>query len=201
VRSNKMMSAMRKSVGLISLSLALLAMLGLSFTAIAQEKDGSREAVINLKAYAAYKMGQYDKARGIWEGLAEKGNTTAIINLVNMFQQGKGVSEDQKYAFSLVKKAAELGDSRAQYELGIGYEKGTHVPRDIQEASKWLRKSAEQDDSDGQFALGVMMVTGFGKGIENASADNRKNGLIWLEKAKANGNMEAEDYIKVLSNP
>jgi len=196
-----MMSAMRKSVGLISLSLALLAMLGLSFTAIAQEKDGSREAVINLKAYAAYKMGQYDKARGIWEGLAEKGNTTAIINLVNMFQQGKGVSEDQKYAFSLVKKAAELGDSRAQYELGIGYEKGTHVPRDIQEASKWLRKSAEQDDSDGQFALGVMMVTGFGKGIENASADNRKNGLIWLEKAKANGNMEAEDYIKVLSNP
>ena len=68
-------------------------------------RDAAKEAVTNLEAYAAYKMGQYAKARSIWEGLAAKGNTTALINLANLFQQGQGVSEDQKRALDYVKRA------------------------------------------------------------------------------------------------
>lgn len=164
----------------------------------ANERNNAQEAVANLKAYAAYKSGDYDKAKKIWEGLAEKGNTTALINLANLFQQGQGVSEDQKEAIGYIKKAAELGDSRAQYELGIAYEKGAVVERDIQAAAKWLRKSAEQDDADGQFAYGVMLATSYGKGVKNASEQERIEALSWLNKAKSNGNTEAADYISIL---
>ena len=99
-------------------SLAALMTLSLPLPlAVAQERDFAREAVTNLNAYAAFKMGKYDEAKKIWEGLAEKGNTTALLNLANMFQQGQGVSQDDREAHELVEKAAALGDPRAQYEL------------------------------------------------------------------------------------
>lgn len=182
----------------------VLATIAMGFPApqsAAEERSNHKEAVSNLNAYALYKAGDYDAARTIWESLAEKGNTTALVNLANLFQQGQGVTEDQKHAMTYVRKAAELGDARAQYELGIAYEKGTVVERNIEHATEWLKKSAEQDYADGQFAYGVMIATAYGKGVENASADERAEALEWLAKAKANGNLEASDYIKVLTKP
>ena len=170
----------------------------LSAVTVAAERDNAAEAVTNLEAYAEYKMGNYDKAREIWEGLAAKGNTTALINLANLFQQGQGVSEDQKKGMGFIEKAAELGDARAQYELGMAYEKGGAVNRDIEKAASWLKKSAEQNYSGGQFAYGVMFAAGRGKGIDNATAADIKEALEWLNKAKARGNREAVDHIKVL---
>ena len=164
----------------------------------AEERDNAREAVTNLEAYAVYKMGQYDEARKIWEGLAAKGNTTAMINLANLFQQGQGVTEDQKKATELLQQAATAGDARAQYELGIAYEKGHTVARDIAQAAAWLKKSAEQNYADGQFAYGVMLATGQGKGIDKATSQEKSEALEWLNKAKERGNLEAGDYIKVL---
>ncbi|MCB1520531.1 MAG: sel1 repeat family protein [Hyphomicrobiaceae bacterium] len=175
------------------------ALLGLGATAAAaKERDLAREAVTNLEAYAVYKMGRYDEARTIWEGLAAKGNTTALINLANLFQQGQGVGEDQRRALTLVQRAADLGDARAQYEIGIAYEKGSILGRDIEKAAHWLKKSAEQDYSDGQFAYGVLLATGRGRGLDKASDAERADALVWLRKAKANGNVEAADYITIL---
>lgn len=164
----------------------------------AQERDNAREAVTNLEAYAVYKMGQYDDARKIWEELAAKGNTTAMINLANLFQQGQGVTEDQKKATELLRQAAQAGDARAQYEIGIAYEKGHTVSRDITQAASWLKKSAEQNYADGQFAYGVMLATGNGKGLDKATPEEKSEALEWLNKAKERGNLEAGDYIKVL---
>lgn len=164
----------------------------------AAERNFDREAVANLEAYAEYKMGHYDTARTIWEELAAKGNTTAMINLANLFQQGQGVTEDQKQAMKLVQQAAELGDARAQYELGIAYEKGDVIGRDIDKASMWLKKSAEQNYSDGQFAYGVMVATSHGKGLDKATPAEKAEALDWLKKAKARGHTEAADYIKIL---
>lgn len=166
--------------------------------ALGEERDNAREAVTNLEAYAEYKMGHYDVARKIWEELAAKGNTTAMINLANLFQQGQGVTEDQKKATELVMRAAEAGDARAQYEIGIAYEKGHTVGRDIERAASWLKKSAEQNFADGQFAYGVMLATGHGKGVDKATAEEKASALEWLNKAKARGNLEAGDYIKIL---
>lgn len=190
-----------------SLLVACLAVLPLAATAIgpapavAEERQNHKEAVKNLKAYALYKAGEYDAARQLWEELAAIGNTTALVNLSNLFQQGQGVTEDQKKAMEYVAKAAELGDARAQYELGLAYEKGTVLGRDIDKAAGWLKKSAEQDYADGQFAYGVMLATSYGKGVEKATDPERTEALDWLRKAKANGNLEASDYIKILTDP
>lgn len=185
---------------LVAVAVVIVGLGSVATDAQSKERDLAKEAVINLKAYAEYKLGHYDKAKKIWEGLAAKGNTTALINLANLFQQGQGVTEDQKQAMGYVERAANLGDARAQYELGIAYEKGTVLERDIEKAASWLKKSAEQDDSDGQFAYGVMLATGKGKGLDKATPEQRAEAISWLKKANANGNLEAADYIKVLTD-
>jgi len=184
---------------LIKLALAFVLSTMLASSLQAQQRDNASEAVTGLKAYAAFKSGNYEQARKIWEQLAEKGNTTAMINLANLFQQGKGVAEDQAHALKYIVDAARLGDSRAQYELGIEYEKGILVPRDIDKAAMWLHKSAIQGDSDGQFAYAVMLATAYGKGLAQASEQQRLAAKAWFKKAASNGHPDAAAYIDILS--
>ncbi|MCP4186886.1 MAG: sel1 repeat family protein [Gammaproteobacteria bacterium] len=177
----------------------LLVFVSTASLTLAEERDNAAEAVTGLKAYAAFKAGNYEEARLIWEQLATKGNTTALINIANLFQQGKGVVEDRKLALEYIIQAAQLGDSRAQYELGIEYEKGLIVPRDIYKAAAWLQKSALQGDSDGQFAYAVMLATAYGKGLEHSSQLQRREAIDWLRKAAANGHPDASEYARVLA--
>ena len=161
--------------------------------------SSAHDAVSSLKAYALFKSGDFDTARDIWQRLADKGNTTAMINLANLFQQGMGVNEDQRKALEYVRRAAELGDGRAQYELGIEYEKGVLVERDIERAAYWLQRSAEEDDMDGQFAYGILLATGRGMGPDTVTEPERQQALYWLNRARANGHPDAGDYIRLLS--
>jgi len=195
------MNTVGRNARVVAAALLSMGLAAFTTAVIAQERDNAREAVTNLKAYAEYKAGRYDVAKQIWEGLAAKGNSTALINLANLFQQGQGVTEDQKRALEYVAKAAELGDARAQFEIGMAYEKGDVLGRDIDKAASWLKKAAEQEFADGQFAYGVMLATSRGKGLDRATPQERAEALEWLKKAKANGNLEAGDYIKVLDTP
>ena len=158
------------------------------------------ETVNNIQAYAFFKAGDYAAAKELWESLAAQGNTTAMINLANLFQQGIGVDEDDQQALQFIIQAAEKGDARAQYELGIEYEKGILLARDIQQAAKWLLASAKQDNMDGQFAYGIMLLTAFGQGMEVASAEQQQEAREWLTKARLNGHPDAANYIKLLEN-
>ncbi len=162
------------------------------------EKDNAADAVKSLEAYARFKSGDYQAAREIWQKLAKKGNTTALINLANLFQQGMGVDENDRQALSYIRQAAELGDSRAQYELGIEYEKGDLVDRDLQQAAYWLQLSAKADNADGQFAYGILLATAFGKGLGETTEIQRRQALYWLQKAQANGHPDAKPYIGLL---
>ncbi len=184
---------------LMRIAALFLSLVITSFVIQAETRDNAAEAVIGLNAYAAFKAGNYQEARRIWQQLADKGNTTAMINLANLFQQGKGVTEDHDHALKYIVEAANLGDPRAQYELGIEYEKGIIVPRDIEKAAKWLHKSALQDNSDGQFAYAVMLATAFGKGLDQTSEQQRKEAKAWFEKAVNNGHPDAAAYIRILS--
>lgn len=166
--------------------------------AAAEPADPARDAVVNLEAYAAYKAGDYETARLTWQQLAERGNTTALINLANMFEQGQGITADQRQAFNYVRRAAELGDSRAQHELGLAFEKGVRIERNIDQAATWLKRSAEQGNADGAFAYGILLATGAGRGLEAATPAERAEALAWLKAAKADGHPEASDYIAIL---
>lgn len=143
----------------------------------------SIEAVQSLEAYAKYKMAECTEAREIWLTLAEKDNTSALINLANLYEQGQGVERDLKQAIKWLRRAAELGDARGQYPLAMAYEKGLGVERDLFQVEYWLEKAAEKGDETAQFNLGVMLATNDGKGLATSSDNQRELAVKWLAKA------------------
>ena len=184
-------------------SVLLIALLLISSRLCANEFTEGRdknsvEAVQSLEAYAKYKMGQYEEAREIWMGLADKNNTTAFINLANLYEHGQGVDRNLSTSIAWLEKAAVLGDSRGQFQLGMAYEKGLGVKKDLHEAAKWLEKAAEQNDGRAQFNLGVMFATNFGQGIMTSSQEQRKQAISWLEKAKENSTEDAQEFLNLL---
>lgn len=153
------------------------------------------DAVANLEAYAAYKMGRFAEARERWEELAARGNTTAMINLANLYEQGQGVPVDAARAGAYTRDAAEAGDPRAQYQLAMAYERGAGVPHDLDAAAHWLERAARQGEVDAQFALGVLLATGQGAGSAAATPDEIAAARTWLDRADAAGHPEAADYL------
>ncbi len=157
-----------------------------------------KQAVQNLEAYAAYKMAQYQRAHEIWLSLAERGNTTAMNNLANMYDQGQGVEQDLATAAQWLTRAAEAGDSIAQLNLGLAYEKGRGVAHDNRIAADWFRRAAEQGEQTAQFNLGVMLATNYGQGAETASDAQREQARGWLQKSAAQGHPEAPVMLQLL---
>ncbi|WP_052134284.1 tetratricopeptide repeat protein [Sphingomonas sp. 37zxx] len=155
----------------------------------------SIEAVANLEAYAAYKMGHYADALARWEALAAAGNTTAMINLANMYDQGQGVAADPAAALGWTRMAAERGDPRAEYELAMFYERGVRLARDPVAAEGWFRRAAGRDHLDSQFALAVMLITARGAGMGNASPAQAAEGREWLVRAAVAGHAEARELL------
>jgi TPR repeat protein len=60
-----------------------------------------------------------------------------------MYDEGRGVHQDDAEALQWFHKAAEHGDPFAQYELGVRYLQGRGVARDDAEAVRWLKSSAK----------------------------------------------------------
>ncbi|MEO1888294.1 MAG: tetratricopeptide repeat protein [Cycloclasticus sp.] len=177
-------------------------MVGLSYANefTAGRDKNSVQAVQSLEAYAKYKMAQYGVAHEIWLMLAEKNNTSALINLANMYEQGQGVERDLKQSIVWLRKAAELKDSRGEYQLAMAYEKGMGVDRDLHQAAFWLEKAAKQGDATAQFEFGVMLATNYGEGLMTSSKDQRTAAVDWLTKAEANGVEDAKEFLTLLLN-
>ena len=184
-------------------SILLIVLLAISNHLYANEFTQGRdknsvEAVQSLEAYAKYKMAQYEEAREIWLSLAERNNTSALINLANLYEQGQGVPRDLKKSISWLEKAAKLGDVRGQFQLAMAYEKGLGVDRDLHKAALWLEKAAAQNDGQAQFNLGVMLATNFGQGVTTSSEEQRKKAIAWLKKAKENNVEDAQEFLTLL---
>lgn len=157
----------------------------------------SSQAVAALEAYAAYKMGDYDGARARWEALAAAGNTTAMVNLANLFEQGQGAEADRAAALAWTRRAAEAGDARAMVSFGLAHEGGTGLARDIGEAERWFRRAAALGDVDGHFNLGVLLLTNRGAGIATTSAEQRAEAAGHLAAAADRGHAEARAMLAV----
>ena len=162
--------------------------------------ENSVQAIQSLQAYAKYKMADYHEAREIWLRLAAKNNTTAMINLANLYDQGQGVERDLAKSVVWLKKAAVLNDTRGQYQLAMAYEKGLGVQRDLKQAAYWLGKAARLGDETAQFALGVMLATNYGEGLSTSSQQQRIDAKKWLQKAEKSGVIDAKEFLKLLSS-
>ncbi|MFO8140569.1 MAG: sel1 repeat family protein [Marinobacter sp.] len=97
----------------------------------------ARDMIRTLEAYAVYKMGQYDQAFERYLALAEDGNRQGMLNVANMYSEGKGVAQSDSKAFGWYRSAAEVGDRIAMEQVARAYRMGKGVQESPERARYW----------------------------------------------------------------
>ena len=189
---------------------------------------GSRRAMYELgRAYAANK--QMPEAIGAWRKAADKGSTSAMVELGVMYGNGTGVAKDPEQARKLIERAAEAGNPRAVANLAALTGGGASL--DPVKARAMLSKAAEANSAEAEYQLGLMAADGSGGPkddaaaralFEKAAAQNHPGALMWMgafaetgrggpkdenaaksyyEKAAALGNEDAKAALKRIACP
>ena len=72
-----------------------------------------------------------------------------------MFEEGKGVKQDDFKALKFYQKACGLNDGSGCSNLGVMHEKGKGVKQDNFKAVKFFQKACDLNDGNGCFNLGL----------------------------------------------
>jgi uncharacterized protein len=135
----------------------------------------SRRAMYELgRAYAANR--QMPEAVAAWRKAADKGSTSAMVELGVLLGTGSGGSKDQAEARRLFERAAEAGNPRGVSNLAA---LSGDAPSDPGKTRALLTKAAEANSAEAQYQLGVMNADGVGGPKDDATA------RAWFEKAAA----------------
>jgi TPR repeat protein len=128
---------------------------------------GSRRALYQLgRAYAA--NGQAAEAVVAWRKAADKGSTSAMVELGVMYGTGAGVARDEAQARKLLERAAEAGNPRGVSNLAA-LSGGGGAPSDPVRARALLAKGAETN-AEAQYQLGLMLSEGIGGAKDDVAA-------------------------------
>ena len=132
----------------------------------------SRRAMYELgRAYAANR--QMPEAVAAWRKAADKGSTSAMVELGVLLGTGSGGTKDQAEARRLFERAAEAGNPRGVSNLAA---LGGGAP-DPAKARALLTKAAEANSAEAQYQLGIMNADGVGGAKDEAAA------RAWFAKA------------------
>ena len=132
----------------------------------------SRRAMYELgRAYAANR--QMPEAVAAWRKAADKGSTSAMVELGVLLGTGSGGTKDQAEARRLFERAAEAGNPRGVSNLAA---LGGGAP-DPGKARALLTKAAEANSAEAQYQLGIMNADGVGGAKDEAAA------RAWFAKA------------------
>ena len=135
----------------------------------------SRRAMYELgRAYAANR--QMPEAIAAWRKAADKGSTSAMVELGVLLGTGSGGTKNQAEARRLFERAAEAGNPRGVSNLAA---LSGDAPSDPGKARSLLTKAAEANSAEAQYQLGVMNADGVGGPKDDAAA------RAWFEKAAA----------------
>ncbi len=86
---------------------------------------------------AAYERGDYATALKEYRPLAEQGDAVAQFALGTMYENGRGVLQNDAKAVRWYRQGAEQGFASAQNSLGKMYRRGRGVPQDDVLAHMW----------------------------------------------------------------
>ena len=137
----------------------------------------SRRTLFELgRAYAANQ--QLPEAIGAWRKAADKGSSSAMVELGVLYATGAGVAQDEAQARKLFERAAEAGNPRGVTNLAAL--SGSGAPADPARARALLAKTAETN-AEAQYQLGMMMADGTGGPKDDVAA------RALFEKAAAQG--------------
>ncbi len=191
--------------------------------------NASRRALYQLgRAYAA--NGQFAEALATYRKAADKGSTSAMVELGVHLGTGNGVARDTDAARKLFERAAQAGNPRGVTNLAA-ISGGSGASANPVQARAQLTKAAEANVAEAQFQLGVMLAEGEGGAkdetgaralFEKAAAQNHPEALVWagsfaqrgvggpedtarakahFTKAAALGNEEAKAALKRIECP
>jgi TPR repeat protein len=153
----------------------------IKFCKVASTK--SRRALYQLgRAYAANR--QLPEAIGVYRKAADKGSTSAMVELGVLLATGSGVPKDEAQARKLFERAAEAGNPRGVSNLAALSNSGG-APSDPAQARAMLARAAETNSAEAQFQLGLMVAEGVGGPKDDVAA------RALFEKAAAQGHAGA----------
>ncbi len=186
----------------------------------------SRRALYQLgRVYAANR--QTAEAIAAWRKAADKGSTSAMVELGVVYGTGAGVAKDEAQARKLFERAASAGNPRGVSNLAA---LGGGTSADPAQARSLLAKAGETN-AEAQYQLGLMIADGVGGPkddvtaralFEKAAAQNHPGALermgafaqqgrggekdaaaakAYYEKAAALGNEDARAALKRLECP
>jgi len=149
----------------------------------------SRRAMYELgRAYAADR--RTAEAIAAWRRAADKGSTSAMVELGVVYATGAGVAKDEAQARKLFERAAEAGNPRGVSNLAaLG---GASTPSDPARARELLAKAAETN-AEAQYQLGLMLAEGTGGPKDDAGA------RALFEKAAAQNHAGALEQMGVFA--
>jgi hypothetical protein len=120
------------------------------------------------------------------------GDAVAQFSVGTLYDQGRGVPQDDAQATAWFRRAAQLGFAPAQFNLGNAYRHGRGVARSDAQAVLWWRKAAEQGVGGAQFNLGSAYLKGEGVGKDEEAARR------WYERAVQAGHPLAAQMLAEL---
>jgi TPR repeat protein len=145
--------------------------------------SSSRRALYQLgRAYAANR--QLPEAISAYRRAAEKGSTSAMVELGVLYGTGSGVPRDEAQARKLFERAAEGGNARGVTNLAALSNTGA-APSDPVKARAMLTRAAETNSAEAQYQLGLMTAEGVGGPKDDVAA------RVLFEKAAAQGHAGA----------
>jgi uncharacterized protein len=126
----------------------------------------SRRALYQLgRAYSANR--QIPEAIAAWRKAADKGSTSAMVELGVLYGTGSGVARDEDQARKLFERAAQAGNPRGVTNLAAL--SGGGASSDPARARELLAKAAETNP-EAQYQLGLMLADGNGGAQDDAGA-------------------------------
>jgi TPR repeat protein len=139
----------------------------------------SRRALYQLgRAYAANQ--QLPEAVGAYRKAADKGSTSAMVELGVLLATGEGVAKDEAQARKLFERAAAAGNPRGATNLAALSDSGG-APSDPVKARALFAKAAQANSAEAQYQLGLMTAEGVGGPQDDVAA------RALFEKAAAQG--------------
>jgi TPR repeat protein len=143
----------------------------------------SRRALYQLgRVYAANQ--QLPEAIGAYRKAADKGSTTAMVELGVLLATGSGVPKDEDQARKLFERAAEAGNPRGATNLAALAE-SSGAPADPGRSRALLTRAAETNSPEAQYQLGLMAAEGIGGPKDDVAA------RALFERAAAQGHAGA----------
>lgn len=103
-----------------------------------------------------YKTASFYYSKAV--ALSNDTNAKAMYKLGNMIYTGKVGYNDNKRAYKLYAKAAELGDKDAIYILGVIQEQGLNGEQNVEAAVKLYEQSAKMGHADAKINLAMLLM-------------------------------------------